>query len=390
MRVAYVTETYSPEINGIALSVGRTVRFLRERGHFVDLIRPRQRGETVEASPGERHELLTAGLRLPIYPDRRCGLAFPWTLARRFAHTRPDLVHIASAGPLGRAALLAAEHQDLPVTTDFCTNVHAYSHRPEWLQPVIYRYLRKFHNRAQRTFVPSRMLHQQLAASGFRNLELVGRGVDTQLFSPEHRDPQLRGDWDAAGDDQLVMLYVGRLVREKNVALALRAFEMARAFHPRMRMVVVGDGPLRRQLESSFPSVRFVGTRRGVDLARHYASADLFVFPSQSETFGNVVLEAMASGLAVIGFDAAAVADLIATRENGIAVVRGDNDQRTFVEAVCGCAAARRRELAALGRNARETAQRTSWEKVLGGLEVHLQQVAFKKFLDVQRNVVMA
>lgn len=387
MRIAYVTETYPPEINGVSLTVQRTVHFLREQGHQVELIRPRQPGET---PCDDGHELRTAGMPIPMYPDLRLGLARSAVLARRFAESRPDLVHVVTQGPLGYAALLAALKHGLPITTDFRTNFHFYSqyYRLGWLQPVICRYLRNFHNRARRTFVPSQMMRRELAAEGFMNLDVVGRGVDAGQFSPARRSRQLRLSWGVLDDDQRVVLYVGRLAREKNVGLALRAFEAASRGDPGLRMIVVGDGPLRRQLQNEFPAAHFVGTQHGEALAGHYASADLFVFPSLSETFGNVTLEALASGLAVIAFDAAAAADYIAHGDNGMVVAPGD--EQAFIETLGRCAAMRREAFAALRERARETALQADWDKVLEGFEKQLAATAFNETLEPRHHVVMA
>lgn len=372
MRIAYVTETYPPEINGIALTVERTVRYLRDRGHEVELIRPRQRGES---SSDSLNEWRTAGLPLPMYPDLRCGLTTAWSLNKRFQRTQPELVHIATQGLLGRAALLAAKRIGIPATTDFPAILRSYGHhdRLGFLLPFVHAYLRRFHARAERTFVSSRRVQQELAAEGFRRLEVVGRGVDTELFSPDKRSRQLRATWGAVRDDQVVLLYVGPLAPGKNVAIALRAFEIVHHLRPPTRMVVVGDGPLRPQLEAEFPMARFVGQQTGEELARHYASADLFVFPSESETFADVALEAMSSGLPVAAFDRTTAADHIAHGENGVVVAPGD--ERAFMETVCRSAAIDREQLVPMRVRARETGLQASWSNVLGNFESRLVSI---------------
>lgn len=387
MRIAYVTETYPPELNGVSLSVERAVRFLRDRGHALQLIRPRQRGEFPR---DDEHEWRTFGLPIPMYPDLRFGLAATWTLAKRFERYRPEVVHITTQGPLGRAALMAARQLRIPLTTDFRTNFHSYSqyYRLGWLKPTICNYLRAFHNRAERTFVPSRTIKNELAAAGFLRLDVVGRGVDSQLFSPAKRDDRLRASWGVTDEDQLVLLYVGRLAREKNVALALRSLDMIRYVRPNTRMIVVGDGPLRQELQNDFPAAQFVGVKQGEELARYYASGDLFVFPSESETFGNVTLEAMASALAVIAFNGAAAADLISHGYNGVVVAHGD--ENAFVETVCRFAALGTEVLAPLREHARQTALGANWDRVLTGFENHLAQTVYAKNMEQSRHVIPA
>src|SRR4051812_6306898 len=278
MRLAYVTETFPPELNGVALTVKRTVRHLRERGHVVDLIRPRQPSDAAGAA---RSEWLTSGWPIPMYPDLRFGFASAGALRRHFEATGPDLVHIATPGPLGWAALRAARALELPTTSDFRTNFHLYSchYRLGAIAAVVLGALRWFHNRTDRTFVPTRAGALDLEASGFRNLAVIGRGVDATLFDAARRSRALRAQWHAA-DGAPVLLYVGRIAGEKNVGLALRAFDALRRREPRAQMVVVGDGPLRSALEMAYPHARFIGTRQGEDLAACYASADLFLFPS--------------------------------------------------------------------------------------------------------------
>jgi glycosyltransferase involved in cell wall biosynthesis len=232
------------------------------------------------------------------------------------------------------------------------------------------------------------MMLRELAAEGFLNLDVLGRGVDAERFSPARRSRQLRLAWGVLGDDQRVMLYVGRLAREKNVGLALRAFEAASRSDPGLRMIVVGDGPLRRQLQAEFPAAHFVGAQHGENLAGHYASADLFLFPSQSETFGNVTLEALASGLAVVAFNAAAASDYIVHGDNGMVVTPGD--EQAFIETVVRCAAMSRESFAALRARARETASQADWGTVLECFEKQLAKTAFNETPEPQHHVVMA
>ena len=306
MRIAYVSETYPPEINGVSLTAERTVRHLRAAGHDLQLVRPRQPGEPARR---DAEEWRCGGGPIPMYPELRYGWATPAALRALWCEPgcTPDLVHVATPGPLGWAALRAARAEGLPTSADFRTNFHAYCghYGLGWLEPVALGYLRRLHAMADATFVPTPELCEQLGRHGFERLHVLGRGVDARAFSPEHRDVRLRQQWRAAEADR-VLLYVGRLAAEKNVGLALQTFDRLSARRPGLKMVVVGDGPQRESLQRAHPTVRFVGTQRGAALARHYASADVFLFPSLTDTFGNVTLEALASGLAVAAFDTGA------------------------------------------------------------------------------------
>lgn len=308
MRIAYVSETFPPEINGVALTAERTVHHLRAAGHAVQLVRPRQPDEPARR---DGDEWRCGGGRVPMAPELRYGLATP-TALRALWHegeAPPDVVHVTTPGPLGWAALQAARAEGIPTSADYRVNVPAYCNHYGlgWLEPVAVGYLKRLHAMADCSFVPTPELQRQLSALGFERLQVLGRGVDARLFSHERRDARLRRDWRAEGDCR-VLLHVGRLAPEKNAGLALQTFERLSARRPGLRMVVVGDGPMRETLERAHPRARFVGMQTGTALARHFASADVFLFPSLTDTFANVTLEAMASGLAVAAFDTGAAA----------------------------------------------------------------------------------
>ncbi|HKX43380.1 MAG TPA: glycosyltransferase family 1 protein [Burkholderiaceae bacterium] len=376
MRIAFVTETYPPEINGVATSASRTVAYLRGHGHEVRVLRPCQDGEAVGESPdgpesesgGEWH---SPGWPIPVYSNLRFGTAWPATLVAQFRAWHPHVVHIATEGPLGWAAIAAARRLGLATSSDFRTNFHEYSryYHCGWLAPLIERYLRRFHNRTERCFVPTRQLRRDLVGAGYEHVEVVGRGVDLELFAPERRDEKLRERWSALGAP--VLLHVGRLAPEKNVELALRAFGMTRRFVPGARMVVVGDGPQRAQLERRYPEAQFVGMQTGAALAAHYASADVFLFPSLTDTFGNVTLEALASGVPVVAFDCAAAAEYVADRLNGRLVTPGD--EAGFIRVSC-LLACRFGALARMRRAARQAALRADWDRALHGFERQLHE----------------
>ena len=366
MRIAYVTETYPPELNGVSLTVERTVRFLRAQGHLVELIRPRQPGE---AALDADDELRTAGCAIPVYRELRFGLARVGPLVRRFQRTRPEIVHLATPGPLGWAALAAARSLGIATTSDFRTNFHQYSryYRIAFLAGPVLGLLRRFHNLTRRTFVPTRSAAAELRAAGFHNLTVVGRGVDSKRFSPTLRSDELRARWQAGAAP--VLLMVGRVASEKNVELGLRAFEKARALRPGTQMIVVGNGPARVALERAHPDARFVGVLRGDELAAHYASADVFLFPSLSDTFGNVVMEALASGLPVIAFDTAAPSEHVVDKVSGRLVAPGD--EHAFIAAVAEIVD-RGADLAPMRAAAVLAAKRASWPDVLARFETHL------------------
>ena len=363
LEIAFVTETYPPEVNGVAMTVGRLVGGLRERGHRVEVLRPRQGADD---AAGE-HDFPLPGAPLPGYPGLRLGLPAGRALQRRWRARRPDLVHVVTEGPLGWSAVSAARRLGIPVTSGFHTNFDRYCvhYGVGWLRPALAAYLRTLHRRTLATLVPTAALAAALAGEGVPGVRVVGRGVDAGLFDPARRSAALRAAW-GAGEADPVCLYVGRLAPEKNLALVERCFAALRAEHPGARLVWVGDGPSAARLTVDHPEQHFSGMRHGEDLAAHYASADLFLFPSLSETYGNVVAEAMASGLPVVAYRSAAAAELIDDRANGLVAAPGD--EAAFI-AAARWALADRPRLAGIAGRARAAMLGRSWPAVVAAVE---------------------
>ncbi len=377
LRIALVTETYPPEINGVAMTLGRQVDELQRRGHQIQLIRPKQGVFDVAVSNPHLEEVLKPGVPIPRYAGLKLGLPAKAALVKLWRFKRPDLVHIATEGPLGWSALSAAQKLRLPVSTDFHTNFHSYSRHygAGWLRRPILAYLRKFHNKACVTLVPTNAIREELQEHGYRNLEVVARGVDTELFHPDRRDAHLRASWGVL-DDTPVVLYVGRLAAEKNLPLVFSAFNAMRQENQRVKLVLVGDGPELPTLKTRYPDAIFCGLRRDEDLARHYASADIFLFPSLTETFGNVTTEAMASGLAVVAYNYAAAEALIRHRINGL--VAAPQDSTAFVREAVSLVTDPS-QIKGIGRNAFQTALSISWPEVHDRFERVLQALVEKE-----------
>ncbi|MCK6405432.1 MAG: glycosyltransferase family 1 protein [Rhodocyclaceae bacterium] len=368
LDIVLVTETYPPEVNGVAMTVGRLVDGMRARGHRVDLVRPRQS----QRDKGDAGDVILSGVPLPGYPGLRFGLPAGGRLARHWRQRRPDLVHVVTEGPLGWSAVNTARRLGIPVTSGFHTNFDRYSvhYGIGWMRPAVAAYLRALHRRTAATLVPTEAMAADLAGDGVAGVRVVGRGVDTALFDPQRRSAALRAQWQA-DDETLVCLNVGRLAPEKNLPLVVRSFAAIESVAPGARMVWVGDGPARRELEQANPNHIFAGARIGEDLAAHYASADLFLFPSLSETYGNVVAEAMGSGLPVLAFRSAAAAELIDSGRNGVLIAPGDDGQ--FVAAAQRLAG-ERSLLAGMGEEARRVILPRSWEGVVDTFETVIRE----------------
>ncbi|WP_153145153.1 glycosyltransferase family 1 protein [Dechloromonas sp. H13] len=363
LDIAFVSETYPPEVNGVAMTVGRLVAGLRELGHRVSVVRPRQG----KSDAGAEDELALPGLPLPGYPGLRFGLPAGGRLARQWRHRRPDLVHVVTEGPLGWSAVSTARRLGIPVTSGFHTNFDRYSthYGVGWMRPAVAAYLRALHRRTRATMVPTAALAADLAGEGLAGVRVVGRGVDTALYDPARRSAALRASWGARGGAP-VCLYVGRLAPEKNLALVRRSFAAIRTRQPGARMVWVGDGPSARELADEHPDHHFAGLRLGEDLAAHYASADLFLFPSLTETYGNVVAEAMASGVPVLAYHSAAAAELISDGADGRTVPPGD--EKSYIDGALALAAAPER-LREMGHLARQAMLPRGWGRVVESFE---------------------
>jgi len=374
MRIAMVTETYPPEVNGVARTVGLMVDGLRRRGHSIQLVRPRQNGHDLSTAGPLFDELLRPGMPIPRYSQLRIGLPAGGALFGAWTERLPDLVHIATEGPLGWSALRAARKLRIPVATDFHTNFDAYSRHYgfAWLAGPVRAYLRAFHNRADCTLVPTEELSETLGGHGFERLRVVGRGVDPAVFSPERRSRALRATW-GAGDDTPVALCVSRFAPEKNFPLVIRAYEAMRRARPDTRLVLVGDGPMAEELRRGNVGYVVAGRKVNGELSAHYASADVFLFPSTTETFGNVTLEAMASGLGIVAYRYAAARQHL--EDGRSALLPPLNDEAAFLAAAERLASepglARR-----LGREARAVAEQVTWERIVDDFEGALTDVA--------------
>ncbi len=377
MRVDIITDTFSPDINGVAMTLGRLTQGLLDHGHRVHVIRS---GES-----DQKGQTSIRFIPLPGYKEVRIGMPGPFKLRKRWIKKRPDVIYVATESPLGISAVGVANSLGIPITTGFHTNFHEYmeKYHLKGLQPAAMSYLRHMHSRAHRTLAPSHEVVNFLRQEGIEHAQLLGRGVDGELFHPSRRDVSLREAW-GASPQVPVYLMVGRVAPEKNLDLAMQACEKIRALQPLARFVVVGDGPVRALLEKQHEWVHFTGALRDEELARHYASADVLLFPSETETFGNVVLEGMASGLTVVGYDYAAAAQHIVHQKTGLVAEKGN--------------AAQWLEMAQqtldhlpdhpMRRAAREHAESETWQQIIENFELILAETARQRqpFLDRRGN----
>lgn len=376
LKIALVTETWLPEINGVAHSIYQLANGLKENGHSILLVRPVQ--ASIIADSYAEHTMLVRGFAIPRYNTLQFGEPAYTRLKEFFAQHQPEVVHIVTEGPLGLAALYAARKLGIPVTSGFHSPFHEFSRYfglGFLLTPII-SYLRYFHNRTNMTCVPSEKTVSQLQNMGIDHLSLVSRGVNVQQFNPIHRNLPLRQSW-GAGEQTTVLLYVGRLSPEKNLDLVIAAYrelQIEQSFRA-VRLVMVGDGPERTRLEKLGSDIIFAGMRTGDELSQYYASADVFVFASQIETFGNVVIEAMASGLPVLAFNDAAAGQLVNSGQSGW--LCGLNDEWQFKQLAAGLP--KQIELQVMGKRACLRVQTMGWQHAVAQFEQVLAKVIQQK-----------
>lgn len=368
-RICVITETYVPDVNGVANSLRQLIKSLDPEQYLVQIIRTRPR---TEWKP-EVEEVWCKGVSIPMYPDLQIGLPASNIIKAAWDRFQPDIVFIATEGLLGYSGLKIAKARNLPVLSAFHTNFHRYSsyYGLSIIKTLTLQWLRRFHNKTDLTLVPSQEVADSLKTSGFRNVETLPHGVDCNFFHPKRRSSSLRKEWGAQETD-ILLLYVGRIAAEKNIPLAIDSYNSLKPNNPNIKLVMVGDGPMREDLNKQYPDIIFTGVKTGEDLARHYASCDLFVFPSLTETFGLVTLEAMASGLPVVAFDMAAAHMHISPGVQG-ELAEIDNNQM-FIKQVNKLIEG---DLSSLRINSREKAEQLSWQSIgsqfISHLNNHLQ-----------------
>lgn len=318
MRIAIFSDTYFPQVNGVSIILGKMKEYMDMKGIEYVYFVP---GDTVE--PGV---FSCGGRKFPFYPELLVTVPRYARIERILDEFKPDLVHVATEFTLGRKGMKYARRRSLPLTSTYHTNFVQYLgyygfpflERPAW------GYLSRFHSRCDINFCPSLNTLGLLEKHGISSLRHCPHGIDSGLFNPAYRSEFLRKRY-LPGGKGIILLYVGRMAPEKDLEVLMEAARLLNQCGLSYRLLMVGDGPSRRKLEDrGIDNVFFCGYLRGQDLYDLYASADMFVFPSVTETFGNVVLEAMASGLPVVATLAGGVEDNLLHGRNGLAFRSGD------------------------------------------------------------------
>ena len=392
MRIAIITENFLPKLDGVTRTLARLLEHLQMTGHQVLLLGP----DAGMQSYAGAEVIGTSGIPLYFYPELKFNFFRP-LFFRRLHEFQPDIIHIVDPVVLGATGLAAAHFMNVPIISSYHTNLAAYCAyfgfslftKPMW------SYNRFIHNQCELTFCPSPSTAAMLRVQGFEHLRIWSRGVDTTLFHPRHRNLELRAKWlDARTqlDDEdapAILLYVGRISWEKNLRLLIQAYQTMD--HRRCHLVMVGNGPAFAEVQSELQGVpvTFTGYLAGEELAAAYASADIFAFPSYTETFGQVVLEAMASGLPVVGLQAEGVCDLVRHEYSGLLLdtqASGEEGQVEAYRTYLNRLVANRQERAHFSQLALDDASHRSWYEAMQRLVDGYNEVVEKR----TRNLIAA
>lgn len=367
MRIAIFTETFLPKVDGIVVSVCRLLEHLEKHGHTAMVFAP---GGSPRTYSGAK-VFSFRSVQVPFYPEM--NISPPWAVVEnKLREFKPDLVHLVNPVSLGLAGLRAAKLFQIPVIASYHTDVPGFAEHWNlgFLSNSIYRYARWIHNRVDLNVCPSEFTRKQLYEHNFERVEIWRGGVDVKLYSPQKRSKEMRNYLSANQPERPLLLYVGRISPEKRID---RLYPILKEY-PEVRLAIIGDGPSREGLEKKFADTDtiFTGYMQGEKLAAAYASGDIFTFTGDKETFGNVVIEAMASGLPVLAPNSGGVTDLVIDQYNGRQYDPYNPDSminaaKTMIK---------NPDLAKeYGRKGRQLAEGSTWEITLDELLTHYQKI---------------
>ncbi|MEX2414837.1 MAG: glycosyltransferase family 1 protein [Paenibacillaceae bacterium] len=371
MRIALFTDTFHPQVNGVALTLQRLVRYLESKGIEHQLFAP----ETAEESlPADN---INRSLSFPFmfYPECRIALPNIYKIRKRLEAFQPDLIHVATPFNIGLCGLFYGKRHHIPLVASYHTHFDRYleHYHLQLAGPLFWRYIRWFHQHCIRTFAPSQETLGLLEQQGIGGLRIWNRGVDCSLFHPERRSSKLRERYNIK--EPHLFLYVGRLALEKDMDVLTGIMrKLPASISEQVHWLIVGEGPMLNELKATeLPRVTFTGYLKGEALAEAYASSNLFVFPSSSETFGNVVLESLAAGLPVVGARSGGVQEIIDHGRNGLLCPAKDTD--AFVRSILTLID-NPELLVSMGGEGRRYALTQSWDSIFDSLLDNYRQAS--------------
>lgn len=369
MRIAILTDTYLPQINGVTNTISQLVDFLDRNGYDYCLFAPED-GPKID-----RRVNYMRSLSLPFYPELRLALPNYSYISSRLEQFRPDIVHIVTPFSIGFPGFWWVKKNEIPVVSSYHTNFDQYLKYYGFglLSDLCWEVFRWFHNQTLRVYCPSENTRELLKEKGIKNLEIWTRGVDATAFHPDYRDTKLRNQY-GVPEGKVLLSYVGRLAREKDLDVLMAAVDILnKSISDNFHLLLTGDGPFTDDIRAWAPkNVSFTGYKKGKELSAIYASADIFVFPSSTETLGNVLLEAMASGLPSIGANAGGIPYNLQHGVTGYLFEPGNAEEMAVRLRELILDSAKRVDMA---RTARTAAEQRSWDAVFKKLLLDYQKV---------------
>lgn len=361
MRIAIFTDTFSPQINGVTKNLDLLLEYFDNHGIEFIVFAPDV--GSVSENEYENKIVRINSFDFFLYPELKFSLPNYFKFKKILADFQVDLIHLVTPFNIGLTGLYYAKHNEIPFVASYHTNFDQYLeyYNIKFLEEAAWKYLKWFHNQALCNYCPSKDTLEQLERRGFENLDIWGRGINAGLFAPSYRDLDFRRQHNLEG--KTAILYVGRLAKEKNISLLFDSFaRLNRKYQDRIALIVTGDGPQASELKRNAPAnIIFTGYKTRKELSKVYASADVFAFPSITETYGNVIIEAMSSGLPVVAIMAGGIKENLIDGYNGIACY--NNDLTEFTEKLERIILDNKLQKELAG-NARKYALKQNWDDV--------------------------
>lgn len=365
MKILYFTDTYLPQINGVTNTLEKLGKYLQGNETEYKIFAPYYDYKASLLEDPHIHRFNS--ISLPAYPECRLSLPFYYNLCQLADKFNPDIIHLMTPVGLGITGLRYAQERNLPVVSSYTTSFDEYLkyYKLDFLNPILWTLFKWFHNSCKINFCPSKDTMNGLKYKGIKNLKIWSRGIDTETFSPSYRSEELRFKLNI--QNKISILYVGRLAKEKDLDILMESIKILNnKYYNHIRFIIAGDGPYGNVLIKESPdNVSFTGYLTGTELSSLYSSCDIFAFPSSTETFGNVVLEAMASGLPVVGVKSGGVLDSIIDGYNGLLCT--PRDSISFSECISSFLKDPEM-LRRLGNNARNYSLKKSWNSIFNML----------------------
>lgn len=325
MKIALFSDTYYPQINGVTNTLDKLVQYFEVNNIEYKIFAPKYDDENENANTERFYSL-----RFFLYPECRLALPNIFRISQSLSEFEPDIIHIMTEFNMGITGLIYGKKHNIPTISNYTTNFSQYTeyYNLEFLKQPIWDYMRWFHNQNNITLCPSNEAQKLLNKNGINKTSLFSRGIDSHRFNPAFRNEKLRKKLGI--ENKTVFLYVGRVSSEKDMNVLNESYKSIKMKYQNTALIITGDGPYLEECKEMFPKdTIYTGFKKGHELAEIYASCDIFVCPSSTETFGNVILEAMASGLAVIGADAGGIREIIEHKQNGLKFRAKDSAELT-------------------------------------------------------------